>query len=169
MKLSIEVWGSGDEVFLHKITEEQLNELSEGGVEDDLMDLDEIANVLNIEDTLETDDRITGVYHDSLIIKVVDEYGSVVWESENHDFDEYEDKYLYDDGNWLMIADHVKGNFFNYQLEVDGEFNPSLLVAETTELLDGVLDLITDIKYGDIEMERDFGDLDSKGLRYSLS
>lgn len=169
MKLTIQVWGSGDDVFLHRLTEDQLNELTESGIEDDLMSIEEIAKVLDLEDPLETDNRVTGVYHDKIIIKVMNEEGLVVWESESVDFDEYREEYLYNDGNWLMIADFVKGNFFNYQLEIDDEFDPSLLVAETAELLDGVLDLITDIKYGDIEMKRDFGDLDSKGFRYSLN
>lgn len=67
-----------------------------------------------------------------------------------------------------MIDDYQKGNFFNYQLEIEDDFDPTLLVAETTELLDGVLDLITDIKYGDIEMEKEFGDTTSKGFSFSL-
>jgi hypothetical protein len=168
MKLTIEIWGKGSEAFLHKITEDQFETLAEGGIEDDEMDHDEVSEVLQLDTFLDTDDIVSGVYHDSFTIKVIDENGLVVWESDNYEFGEYEEKYLYNDDKYLMIDDYQKGNFFNYQLEIEDDFDPTLLVAETTELLDGVLELITGIKYGDIEMDKDYGDTISKGFNYSL-
>jgi hypothetical protein len=171
MKITIEVWGKGCEAFLHKITEEQLDTLSDGGVEDDQMSVKEIEEVLEIDSITDTDNISTGVYPDSFTIRVLNEDESVLWESDdNFEFSEYEDQYLYNDDKYLMIQDYQKGHFFTYKLEIDGEFDPSLLIATNTELLDGVAEIITGVKYGETEIEwEDFGDTTSKGFYFSLS
>lgn len=171
MKYTIEVNGKGAEAFIHKLTEEQYEQLQEGGVEDDAMDTDEISEVLG-NDFLETDEIVTGIYPGSENIQIIvrDESGEVVWESDDEfDFEEYIDDYKFNDGNYFSAEDYQKGNFFNYVLETDEEFDPSLLIAETVELLDGCSDLITDIKYRDHEMQKDYGDTTSKGFTYMLN
>lgn len=171
MKYTIEVNGKGAEAFIHKLTEEQYEQLQEGGVEDDAMDTDEISEVLG-NDFLETDEIVTGIYPGSENIQIVvkDESGEVVWESDDEfDFDEYINDYKFNDVNYFSAEDYQKGNFFNYVLETDEEFDPSLLIAETVELLDGCSDLITDIKYRDHEMQKDYGDTTSKGFTYMLN
>jgi hypothetical protein len=170
MKITIEVWGKGCEAFLHKITEEQLDTLSDGGVEDDQMSVEEIEEVLEIDSITDTDNISTGVYPDSFNIKVLNEDGNILWESDdNFEFSEYEDQYLYNDDKYLMIQEYQKGHFFTYTLEIDGEFDPSLLIAKNTELLDGVAEIITDINYSGVDMEKDFGDTTGKGFYFSLS
>lgn len=171
MKYIIEVNGKGAEAFIHKLTQEQFERLDEGGVEDDAMDQDEINEILG-KDFLETDDIVTGIYpgSDNIMIRVLDESGEVVWESDDEfDFEEYEDDYKFNDTTYFSAEDYQKGNFFNYELETDEDFNPDLLSAVTVELLDGRSELVVDIKYNGQEMTKDYGDTRSTGFTYMLS
>ncbi len=132
---------------------------------------DQINEVLGI-DFLDTEEIITGIYPggENFQIIVKDESGEVVWESdENFEFEEYEDDYQYNDTNYFSAEDYQKGNFFNYELETEEEFNPEMLVAVLVELLDGRSEIITDIKYKDHEMSKEYGDTTSKGFTYMLN
>ena len=82
MKYTIEVNGKGGEAFIHKLNEEQYETLQDGGVEDDLIDKDQIDEILGT-DFLDTDDIIMGIYTggENIQIIVKDESGEVVWES----------------------------------------------------------------------------------------
>lgn len=167
--ITIEVWGKGSEAFLHKITEEQYETLLDSGLEDDQMDQDEISQVLNLDFFLDTDDIVTGIYHDSFILKAFDENKKLIWQSDDFEFSEYKEKYLYNDDYYLMISEYQKGNFFNLTLQIEStDFNPDLLIAETTELLDGVEDLITDLYYEGVLLAKELGDTRSNGFVYSL-
>lgn len=171
MKYTIEVNGKGAEAFIHKLTEEQYEALQDGGVEEDQMDTDQISEVLGV-DFLETDDIITGIYSgsDNIEIIVKDESGKVIWKSDDEfEFEEYEDEYQFNDTTYFSAEDYQKGNFFNYTLETEEEFNPEMLTAVLVELLDGCSELITDIKYKDHEMIKDYGDTRSKGFNYMLN
>jgi hypothetical protein len=171
MKYTIEVNGKGAEAFIHKLTEEQYDTLQDGGVEEDQMDTDQISEVLGV-DFLETDNIITGIYTggENIQIIVKDESGEVIWESDNEfEFEEYEDEYQFNDTTYFSAEDYQKGNFFNYVLETDEEFNSEMLTAVLVELLDGCSELITDIKYKDHEMIKDYGDTTSKGFTYMLN
>ena len=171
MKYTIEVNGRGGENFIHKLTEEQYETLQDGGVEDNDMSQDQISEVLGTH-FLEAEEMITGIYtgSDNISITVKDESDEVVWESEDDfDFEEYVDEYQFNDTHYLSVEDYQKGNFFNYTLETDEEFNPEMLVSVLVELLDGCSELITDIKYKDHEMIKDYGDTSSKGFTYMLN
>ena len=172
MKYTIEISGKGGEAFIHKLTEEQYETLQDGGVEDDLMEKVQIDEILGT-DFLETEEMIMGIYpgSDNILIKVMDESGEVIWESDEHfDFEEYEDHYKFNDTTYFSAEDYQKGNFFNYVLETEEEeFDPGMLVAVLVELLDGCSELITDIKYKDHEMIKDYGDTISKGFNYMLN
>jgi hypothetical protein len=171
MKYKIELYGKGGEAFIHKLTEEQYEALQEGNVEDDAMETDEISELLG-SDFTETDDIITGIYTGVGKIQIIvkDESDEVVWESDDDfDFEEYEEQYLYNDDNYLIVEDYQKGNFFNYVLETEEEFQPELMSAVLIEFLDGRSELITDIKYDGQDMQKDYGDTDSKGFTYMLN
>ena len=171
MKYTIEVNGKGGEAFIHKLNEEQYETLQDGGVEDDLINKDQIDEILGT-DFLDTDDMVMGIYpgSDNISIKVMDESGEVIWESDEHfDFEEYEDHYQFNDTTYFSAEDYQKGNFFNYVLETEEEFNPEMLVGVLVELLDFCSELITDIKYKDHEMIKDYGDTTSKGFTYMLN
>jgi hypothetical protein len=171
MKYTIEVSGKGGEAFIHKLTEEQYETLQDGGVEEDQMDTEQISEILGV-DFLETDNIITGIYTggENIQIIVKDESGEIVWESDDEfDFESWEDEYLFNDTTYLSAEDYQKGNFFNYVLETEEEFNPEMLTAVLVELLDGCSELITDIKYNEHEMIKDYGDTRSKGFTYMLN
>ena len=138
MKYTIEVNGKGGEAFIHKLTEEQYETLQDNGVEDDLMEKDQIDEVLGI-DFLDTEEIIMGIYQggENIQIIVKDESGEVVWKSEDDfEFEEYVDEYQFNDTHYLSAEDYQKGNFFNYELETDEDFDPSLLTAVLVELLE---------------------------------
>lgn len=171
MKYTIEVNGKGAEAFIHKLTEDQYEALQDGGVEEDQMDTDQISEILGV-DFLETDNIITGIYTggENIQIIVKDDSGKIVWESDDEfDFESWEDDYQFNDTTYFSAEDYQKGNFFNYTLETDEEFNPEMLTAVLVELLDGCSELITDIKYNDHEMIKDYGDTISKGFNYMLN
>ena len=175
MKYNIEVNGRGAEAFIFKISKEQYEFFSENGIEEDELDHETIYENLGVECYSETDDVLTGLYNgknhgEHVLITVTDEDGQVVWESEeDFDFEEVEDHYEYNDSDYLLVEDYQKGNFFNYTLETDEDFNPELLSCKIVELLDGRSELITDIRYDGQLMEKDYGDTSSKGYTYILS
>lgn len=175
MKYKIEVSGKGAESFIFPLTEKQREQLADAEVESGNMDYDEICKILEVEDYFSTNDAITGLYNGSnhgeyLFIEVFDETGNKVWEStEDFDFEEVQDEYQYGGGNFLLIEDYQKGNFFRYEIDIDGEFNPKLLSCVIVELLDGMSELITDIKYNGQKIDfKDYGDTSSKGFNYLL-
>ena len=63
MKYKIEIVGRGFDCFIHKITEEQLNDLIVNEIESNLATIDEVAEILSIDDPLETDLVHTGFYN----------------------------------------------------------------------------------------------------------
>lgn len=175
MKYKIEVSGRGGDSFIFRLTEDQREKLSNGDVESGSMDYDEICQILGVEDYFSCNDEVIGLYNgkthgEHLYIEVFDESGEIVWKSpEDYDFEEVEESYEYNDGNFLLIEDYQKGLFFHYELELEEEFNPDLLSIKIVELLDGMSELITDVKYkGETIDFRDGGDTSSKGYTYYL-
>jgi hypothetical protein len=63
MKYKIEIVGRGTECLIHKITEEQLNDLIDNDIESNLATIDEVADILSIDDPLDTDLVHTGFYY----------------------------------------------------------------------------------------------------------
>ena len=175
MKYKIEVSGRGGDSNIFKLTEEQREKLSDGDVESGNMGYEEICEILGVEDYFSSSDQIMGLYNgknhgEHLYIEVYDESGEVIWKSsEDHDFEEVEESYEHNDGNYLLIEDYQKGLFFHYELELEPEFNPDLLSIKIVELLDGMSELITDVKYNGNTIDfKDYGDTSSKGYTYYL-
>lgn len=175
MKYKIEVSGRGSESFIFRLTDVQKEKLSDLDVESGNMNYEEICEILGIEDYFSSNDSIIGLYNgknhgEHLTVEVFDESTELVWSSdENYDFEEVEEHYQYNDGNFLLIEDYQKGLFFHYELEIDEEFDPNLLSIKLVELLDGMSELITDIKYNGETIDfKDCGDTSSKGYSYYL-
>ncbi len=173
MKYTIDVGGQGSESFIFKLTEEQFEKLSDLDLLN--VELEQIIQILEVEDLFSSQETFIGLYDgfnagEHCWITVKDESGELVWESdEEFNFSEIEDLYLYNDEHYLLVDDYQKGTFFTYDLELDEEFNPEKISAQTVELLDGCLQLITDIRYGGEKIdEKDWGDTRSKGLNYYL-
>lgn len=172
MKYYIEVSGKGSESFIFRLTEDQEEQLFDADVESGQLDTDYISDILNVDFITDTDEIVTGVYYDedSLFIKVKDESGKIVWTSGyDFKFSNIEKEYLYDDTSYLLIEDYQKGIFFNYELETDKEFDPSLLTAIIYNLLDNASELIVDIKYDEQELDKELGDTISKGFNYKMN
>ena len=75
MKYKIEVYGKGGEAFIHKLTEDQYETLQDNGVEDDLMDHEQISEVLGT-DFLETEEIMMGIYTGGENIHLVKLFGN---------------------------------------------------------------------------------------------
>jgi len=175
MKYKIEVSGRGGESFIFRLTEEQREKFSDADVESGNMSYEEICEVLGVEDYFSCNEQIMGLYNgknhgEHLLVEVFDEHDNPIWSStEELDFQEVEESYECNDGNFLLIEDYQKGLFWRYELELEEEFNSDLLSIKIVELLDGMSELITDIKYNGQSIDyKDYGDTSSKGYNYLL-
>lgn len=175
MKYKIEVSGRGCEAFIFKLTSEQKQRLWDLDVESGNVSYEEICEILNVEDYFSTDDTLMGIHPGSnhgeyLWMKVLDEQENIIWESdEDFNFEVVENRYEFNDGEYLLIEDYLKGHFWNFYLETEDEFNPKMLSCIVVELLDGLSEQITNIKYNDQDLEKEYVDTSSKGYTYYLS
>lgn len=175
MKYKIEVSGRGCEAFIFKLSDEQRQRLWDSDVESGNMDHQEVCDILGIEDYFSTDDVLMGLYCGSnhgeyMWIKVIDELENTVWESsEDFNFGITEEQYKYDDSDYLVIEDYQKGHFFNYFLESESEFDPTLLSCVITELIGGITQQISEVKYNGQKLDREYVDTWSKGYNFYLS
>jgi hypothetical protein len=173
MKYKIIVSGRGAECYVHSIDENQKSKLFECDVENDNCEHEEIIEILNKNDIFETDNIYLGPYNDpeNFIIEVFNENEVKVWSSENdHEFKEDEYEFIIGKENYLIVEDYTKGQFFNYEIELDEEFDSDKLKPVITEVIDGI-EIITKIRYGEIDLEvfKEYGDYWSKGITYYLS
>ena len=172
-KYKILVGGRGAECYVHKLNVDKRSQLMEGKVQEDQMDSEQISEILGVCVVTETDDIFLGAYNDPELyhITVLDENENTVWESENsHEFDDYQWEYKFDDDQVLVVEDYSKGIFYEYELELEQDFNHKLLVPIVTEIAEKV-ELITDFLYdeSDLNSFKDYGDYWSKGLNYYLN
>ena len=172
MKYRILVSGKGSECYVHKISPEIKSILLERKVENDEMDAEEIAEVLGIHFVTDSDDIVMGPYNDpeNYFIQVLDENDKKIWESDNdHEFEDYQFNFLFEDETILTVDDYIKGTFFTYELELEKDFDHKKLIPIVSEI-SGEISLITDLMYEDIDLRdyKEFGDYWSKGLTYSL-
>ena len=169
MKYKIEIIGHGVDCYVHKIDENQLRDLIDNEIESGMTSIFEISDILSIDDSLETDLVHTGFYNDSgsYIIRVTCD--DKVLDFEDYDFDDYDYSSIYRDDNYLIISDSVKGNIFNYDIEIDGEFDIEKLKPVVLDMCEN-LDIIVDFTYDDRELtdNKEWGDYDSKGFNYYI-
>lgn len=173
MKYKIIVGGRGAECYVHSIDENQKSKLVECDVENDNCEHETISEILSKNDIFETDDIYLGPYNDpeNFIIEVFNENDVKVWSSENdHEFNEDEYEFVTGKGDYLIVEDYSKGEFFNYEIELEEEFDSDKLKPVLTEIIDGI-EIITKIRYGEIDLEvfKEYGDYWSKGITYYLS
>jgi len=172
-KYKIIVGGRGGECYIHHInTNKKVSLLSEG-VEDDQMETEDIAQILEVDFVTDSDEVYLGPYNDPevYLIIVMDENENVVWESGNdHNFEDEEWEYKYTDVDVLIVEDYVKGQFFSYDIELEQDFDPSKLSALVTEIGER-LEIITDLVYSGVELKdyKEIGDYWSKGISYYVN
>jgi len=172
MKYKIIVSGRGSECYVHSIDENQKSKLSDLGIDNSYGEHETISEILDKDDIFETDTIFLGPYNDpeTFIIEVFNENNDKVWSSEsNHEFKEEEFEFITAEGNYLIVDDYTKGEFFNYEIELEEDFDSDKLKPVITEVIDG-LDLITKIQYAetDLEVFKDYGGYWSKGITYHL-
>jgi hypothetical protein len=171
-KYKIEVSGKGAEAHVFNLTDDQKQKLLEGDVMDDGMSVDEIYEVLGVDDFLDSDETLIGLYPNPYLVgvSVYNENDDKVWESdENLNLQTEDVEYKYDNPNTLIIEDYIKGTPIIYEVEIEELFDPKHLepviisVAETVELVVG-------FKYNNVDLSpfRDYGDYWSKGLSFYL-
>lgn len=174
---TIKTSGYGSDVFVFPLTKEQFVTLSEGGVVNDSLSLDEIAEILEVDDCFTTDYIYNGVNanhslnHD-LVIHIYDEQNNIVWETDkSFEFDYADYEYVHDnDEACLLVQDIQKGTFMIYKLilEDDEVFDHKKLIPIVTQICDGLFEVISGLKYPDKEMSMDFGDNWSRGFNFYL-
>lgn len=181
-KYKVVLGGRGAEVYVFKLTSEQKQKFVEGEIEKDKMDLETVYEILGISFISETDETYSGPYIDSesFIFEVYDEEGKLVWDSYNMekdwDFDQdsrWDNKDGYesvsDDENLLIAEDYTKGNFREFILEIEEDFDPSKLLPMDTEIAERI-QIITGIFYDGKRIEQsEWGDTWSKGLYFYLT
>lgn len=167
MKYILKISGRGGENYLHKLSKEQYDKLSDLDLEE--VDQDQITEILQIESVVETDYSILGAYTDpeSVFITVTDESGNLVFES-NEDTDlNYKFNQLQLDGDYFVSQDYVKGQFQEFEFESES-FDLKKLNLVVTEI-GYELEAVTRIIYDGQEIEPvDYGDYWSKGLYFYL-
>jgi hypothetical protein len=172
-KYKIVISGRGAECYVHSINEEQLKEFISSEVESGDCEPETISEILNKEDIFETDNIFLGPYNnpEDFLIQVFNDNNVKIWESDQKfEFQGTENEYLFETDNSLLIEDYTKGEFYNYEIEVDGEFDENKLKPVITEIAE-VVEIITGFYYGDVDLNnyKDYGDYWSKGITYYLN
>jgi hypothetical protein len=173
MKYKIIVSGRGSECYVHSIDENQKSKFSEMGIDNSYGEHEIISEILDKNDIFDTDNIFLGPYNypENYIIEVFNENNVKVWSSDiNHEFKDDEYEFITGKGNYLIVDDYTKGEFFNYEIDLEEDFDSDKLKPVITEVIDG-LELITKIQYAetDLEVFKEYGDYWSKGITYHLS
>jgi hypothetical protein len=95
----------------------------------------------------------------------------MIWESpNNHEFDDVQMEFKFETDQVLIVEDYIKGQFYTYEIELEKDFDPALLIPISTEIGERV-EIITDLIYNEVELSnyKEFGDYWSKGLTYYLN
>jgi len=172
-KYKIIVSGKGSECYVHRVNTDKRVRLIEGKVEEDKMESTEVAEILGIDFVTDSDDIFLGPYNDPKLyyITVYDENENLVWESsDEHEFGNVQMEFKFETDEVLIVEDYTKGQFYFYEVELEKDFNPSLLVPIITEIGERV-EIITDLMYNEVELSsyKEFGDYWSKGITYYIN
>jgi len=175
MKYKMTLGGRGAEIYIHKITDEQKKELLDMKIEDRNapVNWDKLHEILKTEWDY-TDDIHTGAYDDptDYHIMVFNENGGEVFSSDDDFFmeggDSPNDYEFVEKENVLVIEHYVKGTFKEYEINIDGEFNPKKITPVVVEINE-TISLIKDLKYDNKEIEDfEYGDDWSKGAFFYI-
>lgn len=167
--------GRGAELYIHQINEEQKTKLKEMDIEnkDVAVDWDKLNETLGTEWDF-TDDMYTGAYDNPTAyhIRVFDENDNEVFASDNDFFleegDSDTDYEFVEKENILLIEHYMKGTFKEYELEIEGDFDPLKITPVVVEVNEAI-SLITGLKYDDKEIEDfEYGDDWSKGAFFHI-
>jgi hypothetical protein len=167
MKYKIILGGRGSENYIYKLTSEQYDQVSELDLEE--IETDDILPIIQKEDPFDTDDIICGAYNDSdcLYITIHDESGQEIWNSDSNGYLNQDYIDVYNDSDYLVVQDNIKGQFKEYELDLN-EIDPSKLTL-IVNTISNQIDVVTGLKYDNVELDPvDYGDYWSKGLYFHL-
>lgn len=183
MKYKILLGGRGSETYIHSITDEQKKILIDEEVERDQMEYDRIMEVIGVPNYNDTEETYAGPYYSNgdYVIEVYNDKDEKIWDSVDDGKDDWEfnielveelDDWateVVNEDNKLIIEDYCKGNFKEFTLEIDGEFDPNLLSPKTIEINER-MDIISGLYYNGVEIEEfEWGDTWGKGMYYYIS
>ena len=162
----ITIGGRGSEVYPFKINENQFDTFYDEDVEGDNIGYDDICEILEVESYFDCpEETIMGAYPEALYLRVEDENGNVIYQTEKVDYDnvDIKNKHCKDD-LYLFIEDYCKGEHIVYDIPLDKEFNPEKLKLSLTNIGD-MIELVTGITYNgdDFNIYKGYGDTSSKG------
>lgn len=165
------IGGRGSEVYPFKLNENQFDTFYNEDVEGDNIGYDDICEILEVESYFDcSEETIMGAYPEALYLRVEDEDGNVIYQTEKVDYDnvDIENKHC-DDDLYLFIEDYCKGDHVRYDIPLDEEFNPEKLKLSLTNVGD-MIELVTGITYNgdDFNIYKGYGDTSSKGYHYHL-
>ena len=112
-------------------------------------------------------ETLLGLYDGEYQVFVYDENDELVWESEESGLDNTEFDSDECEGEFLLVEDYQKGNFFTGYFEADS-FDPELLSAVNREYI-GQYSSVVKFKYDGEIIETDWSDTSSKGFNFYLS
>ena len=169
--------GSGLDVYIHQINNEQAEKLKVLGELNGQLH-DAIMLILGKDMPDETEETYLGPFcsPEDLNVMIMDEEDEVVYESEgDFDFGDVHDedndfKNIEIKENTLIITDRVKGNFYSFSLQIDGDVDVSKLSPIITDVGgEGEFgELVTGLKYDGVELDFERDEYWSKGLSYDL-
>lgn len=174
-KYNLILGGRGAEIMIHDITQEQKEKLKEMDIEskDAPVDWDKLNEILG-HDWDSSDEMYTGAYDNPTAyhIRVFDENENEVFASDDDFFLEEGDSdtdYQFVEKENVLVAEHyVKGTFKEYELEIEGEFDPMKVTPVVVEINEAI-SVITDLKYDGKELENfEYGDDWSKGAFFYI-
>ncbi len=162
----------GSEIYPFKLNTEQYTTFQEKRVEFDEMEYEQICEVLGVEDYFDSPlDSLMGPYPETFYMKVEDEDGNLIYETDefNYDKSDYEEKYCSQEA-YLIIEDYCKGEHLVYDIPLEEDFDIEKLRFEVKDVGCRV-EIVTDILYDDkkFEIYKSFGDTSSKGYYYHLT
>ena len=162
----------GAEVYPFKLNTKQYETLRDKRVEYDELSYEEICEILEVESYFDSPlDSLMGPYADTFYMRVQDEDGNLIYETEelNPEKCDYEEKYCSQDA-YLIIEDYCKGDHLVYDIPLDEDFDIEKLRFEVNDVGCRV-EIVTDILYDEkkYDLYKSFGDTSSKGYYYHLT
>jgi hypothetical protein len=158
MKYTIEVSGRGAECYVHKISQEQFNELKKYDTTSDSTDI--VIEELGVDDYFETDLIRSGLYDikDNFFVTVKNEANEIIWESNKSldlELNDYEEAFWI--GNHVVFEDEGKGVYSEGEFEIDGEFDPLKLTKIVSDVCE-IIQIIIGFNYDGVKIDTIVGD-----------
>jgi hypothetical protein len=169
--------GSGLDIYIHRISDEQAEKLRELGELTGTVH-DEIMKILGKDMPDETEETYVGPFcsPEELSIMIMDDDDEIVYESDgDFEFGDIHDedndiKDIEINENTLIITDRVKGNFYSFSLQIEDDVDVTKFSPIITDI-GGEGDfgeLVTGLRYDGVELAFEYDDYWSKGLSYYL-